>query len=44
MANKYEGVPKLVRARRDRPWVQVSILLAVIAAMMIAGTWAYSVL
>lgn len=44
MAKPYGKPPSLIRPKREPPRVFLFVVLVVIAAMMVLGTWAYSVL
>ena len=44
LAKPYEKKPSIIRPKRETPRLFVFAVLVVIAAMMVLGTWAYSVL
>ncbi len=44
MAEPYEKTPKLIGPKRETPRLLLFLVLAIIATMMVLGTWAYSVL
>ena len=44
LANPYRKPPSLIRPKSETPRLFVFVVLVIIAAMMVLGTWAYSVL
>ena len=44
MAESHEKTPRLIVAKRETPQLSLILVLAAIAAMMVLGTWAYSVM
>ena len=44
LADPYRKPPSLIRPKSETPRVFVFVVLVIIAAMMVLGTWAYSVL
>ena len=44
LADRYKKTPNLIRPKRETPRLFIFAVLALIAAMMVLGTWAYSIL
>ena len=44
MAESHKKTPRLIVAKRETPKLSLILVLAAIAAMMVLGTWAYSVM